>query len=56
MNLRSVQKILGHSTIQVTERDAHLSPDFPAKEADLLCLYVSGWGQVVALRDAQASK
>ena len=35
-NLLSLQKILGHSTIGMTLRYAHLAPDFIAKEVDLL--------------------
>jgi integrase len=38
ISLRTVQKMLGHSTVQVTERYAHLAPDFMATEADRLSL------------------
>ncbi len=33
-----MQQTLGHSTVQVTERYAHLAPDFMAKEAELMSL------------------
>jgi site-specific recombinase XerD len=36
LSLRAVLVMLGHSTIQVTERYAHLSPDFMEREADRL--------------------
>jgi integrase len=35
-NLISLQKILGHSTISMTLRYAHLAPDFMAREIELL--------------------
>lgn len=35
-NIISLQKILGHSTINMTLRYAHLAPDFVAREIDLL--------------------
>jgi integrase len=35
-NLVSLQKILGHSTINMTLRYAHMAPDFMAKEIELL--------------------
>jgi integrase len=35
-NLVSLQKILGHSTITMTLRYAHLTPDLIAREIDLL--------------------
>jgi integrase len=38
VSLRTVQQMLGHSTVQVTERYAHLAPDFMATEADRLSL------------------
>lgn len=35
-NIISLQRILGHSTINMTLRYAHLAPDFMAREVDLL--------------------
>jgi site-specific recombinase XerD len=35
-NLLSLQKILGHSTISMTLRYAHLAPDFMASEIEVL--------------------
>jgi integrase len=49
MHLRTVQKILGHSTIQVTERYAHLAPDFMSTDIDRLSLDISRWGQLEVL-------
>jgi integrase len=50
ISLRAVQATLGHSTIAVTERYAHLSPSFQEAEADKLSLQVQGGlGQMVAL-------
>jgi integrase len=50
ISLRAVQATLGHSTIAVTERYAHLAPDFQEREADRLSLNVQqGLGQLVAL-------
>jgi integrase len=49
ISLRAVQVTLGHSTIQVTERYAHLAPDFMEREADRLSLDVGGWGEVIKL-------
>ena len=47
MHLRTVQQMLGHSTIQVTERYADLAPDFMAGDVDRLSLDTqSRWGQV----------
>jgi integrase len=49
-SLRFVQQQLGHSTIVVTEKYAHLSPDFVAAEADRVSLDLqNGLGQIVAL-------
>jgi integrase len=49
-SLRFVQQQLGHSTIVVTEKYAHLAPEFVASEADRVSLDVqNGLGQVVAL-------
>jgi integrase len=51
VNLRVVQQILGHSTIAVTEKYAHLAPDFMEREADRLSLDVQpGLGQLVAMQ------
>lgn len=36
VSLRAVQQQLGHSTIAVTERYAHVAPDFMEREADRL--------------------
>ncbi len=50
ISLRAVQATLGHSTIAVTERYAHLAPDFQEREADRLSLNVQqGLGTLVAL-------
>ena len=50
ISLRAVQATLGHSTIAVTERYAHLSPSFQEAEADKLSLQVQvGLGQVATL-------
>ena len=50
LSLRAVQGMLGHSTIAVTERYAHLAPDFQEREADRLSLNVQqGLGSLVAL-------
>ena len=50
ISLRAVQGMLGHSTIAVTERYAHLAPDFQEREADRLSLNVQqGLGTLVAL-------
>ena len=50
ISLRAVQATLGHSTIAVTERYAHLSPSFQETEAGRLSLDLQpGLGQVVAL-------
>jgi len=49
VSLRTVQQMLGHSTIVVTERYAHLAPDFMAKEADRLSLDISSGATVIAL-------
>jgi integrase len=50
ISLRAVQATLGHSTIAVTERYAHLSPSFQETEADRLSLDLQpGLGHVVAL-------
>lgn len=38
VNLRTVQRVLGHSTIQMTERYAHLAPDFNKAEVAKLSL------------------
>jgi integrase len=35
-NILSLQKILGHSTINMTLRYAHLAPDFMARDVELL--------------------
>jgi len=35
-NIIALQKILGHSTINMTLRYAHLAPDFVAREIDIL--------------------
>jgi integrase len=49
-SLRFVQQQLGHSTIVVTEKYAHLAPEFVASEADRVSLDVqNGLGQIVAL-------
>jgi integrase len=49
--LRFVQQQLGHSTILVTEKYAHLSPEFVGTEADRVSLDVqNGLGQVVVLQ------
>ncbi len=49
-SLRFVQQQLGHSTILVTEKYSHLSPEFVASEADRVSLDVqNGLGQLVAL-------
>jgi integrase len=53
ISLRAVQQMLGHSTIQVTERYAHLSPDFMAIEADKLVLDVGGRGKILQLQASQ---
>jgi integrase len=54
-SLRFVQQQLGHSTILVTEKYAHLSPDFVASEADRVSLNVqNGLGQLVALDGGKA--
>jgi integrase len=51
VSLRAVQTMLGHSTIQVTEKYAHLAPDFQEREADRLKLDVQiGLGGLVVLR------
>jgi integrase len=49
MHLRTVQNILGHSTIQVTERYAHLAPDFMRTDVDRLSLDIGRWGRLQAL-------
>jgi integrase len=49
MNLRTVQNILGHSTIQVTERYAHLAPDFMSTDVDRLSLDIERWGRIRVL-------
>ena len=49
MHLRTVQKILGHSTILVTERYAHLAPDFMSTDIDRLSLDIGRWGRVQVL-------
>jgi len=50
ISLRTVQQILGHSTILVTEKYAHLAPDFMAGEADRLSLDVqAGLGTLKAM-------
>ena len=50
VSLRAVQQQLGHSTIAVTERYAHVAPDFMEREADRLSLNVQqGLGTLVAL-------
>ena len=50
VSLRAVQIMLGHSTIQVTEKYAHLAADFQEREAERLSLDVQlGLGNVVAL-------
>ena len=50
VSLRAVQTMLGHSTIQVTEKYAHLAPDFQEREAERLKLDVQvGLGNLVAL-------
>ncbi len=49
-SLRFVQQQLGHSTITVTEKYAHLSPAFVASEADRVSLHVQdGLGQLISL-------
>jgi integrase len=53
ISLRSVQQMLGHSTILVTERYAHLAPDFMEREADKLALDTGGFGQLVVLEGGQ---
>lgn len=50
ISLRTVQQMLGHSTIQITEKYSHLAPDFMATEAERLSLNVqAGLGQLVAM-------
>ena len=49
MHLRTVQNILGHSTIQVTERYAHLATDFMSTDVDRLSLDIGRWGRLQAL-------
>lgn len=49
-SLRTVQQMLGHSTITVTEKYAHLAPDFMEREADRLQLDVAdGLGHLTAI-------
>jgi site-specific recombinase XerD len=52
VSLRAVQQILGHCSVVVTERYAHLAPGFQASEAERLHFDLTR-GQVVPLAVAR---
>lgn len=51
-----LQKVLGHATMQMTQRYAHLSPDVYAEEWGRLVDVVPGQGQVLGFSEKTRGK
>ncbi|MGZ3695749.1 MAG: tyrosine-type recombinase/integrase, partial [Bdellovibrionota bacterium] len=52
-NIYDLQKLLGHSTLEMTQRYAHMSPDHLEKAIQIVSFSPKGTGNVVSIVDAK---